>query len=129
LLVWWLVGQPPDAPVVVTVTCFQNGRAPQTQVVPDPYDRRITQVSRWRLNINQPQNNRIAIVRKSGEDRPWPYTEERYESTTGLLEIPPGQFSAELPDGEYWYAVEFECRQQDGTVTPGLIDPRMNIRR
>lgn len=121
--------QPGDPPVVVTVTCRPNDLPPITNVVPDPYDRQITQVSRWQLIINQPQNNTIAIERKPGPDRPWPYVEDRYASTTGLLEIQPEQFVTGLPDGQYWYQVAFECRAQDGTVTPGLIDPRMNIRR
>lgn len=111
-----------DPPVVVTVVCDPNGTA-TAHVNMDPYPRTLSQVSRWRLNINQPNQNSIAIATKNDPERPWPYTQDSYASTNGLLEIPPAEFTGQT--GTFWYNVVYSCDGQ----TQLVLDPRMEIGR
>jgi hypothetical protein len=107
-----------DPPVVVTIVCNPDGTS-SASVDLDPYPRTLSQTSRWRLNINRPNVNTLAIEPKP--ERRWPFTESSYGAATGLLEIPPDQFTGET--GEFWYQVAYTCDGQ----TRQVLDPRMGI--
>lgn len=124
LLRFWGPPQtPPDPPAVVTIVCMPNGESPTANVAPDPYERRITQHSRWILNISRPNDNAIAIEPKP--DRPWPFKGSSYGSDqNGQVDIPPDEFIDDLEEGTYYYQVAYTC---DGD--PYVLDPRMEIHR
>lgn len=114
---------PPDPPAVITVVCMPNGEDPRVNVAPDPYERRITQNSRWVLNTNRPNDNTIAIEPKPGQ--PWPFEGTSYGSDqNGQVDVPPDEFVDDLEEGTYYYQVAYTCDGQ-----PYVLDPRMELHR
>ena len=109
-----------DPPVIVTVVCKTDGTATDRSVNVDPYVRTLSQTSRWRLNINRPNDNSLCI--KPKDDQPWPYTGNRYcnEGGNGPLDIPSGEFTGQT--GTFYYAIDYTC---DGVGY--TIDPRMDV--
>lgn len=108
-----------DPPVVITVVCMPNGTS-RASVDRDPYVRRLAETSRWRLNINRPNVNTIAIEPKP--EMRWPFTQPSYSATNGLLEIPPEEFTGETGT-DFFYQVAYTCDGQ----TRQVLDPRMEI--
>ena len=103
-------------PVVVTATCPNNENAPLNFTV-NPWTAVLNQGqdTRWNLNINNSNNNRIVVNRKTT----WPYPQAQYagDGTTQATNM------SANGSGTYSYDIRIFCGAEEV-----VIDPRMRVR-
>jgi hypothetical protein len=106
-----------DKPVKVFVTCKGGSNPPTTRVKPEMVEVDQDQNVKWKLHINNSNQNELAIMPKTAGQ--WPFEATKHVGKNGKVKTLRMKPDAE---GTYEYKILYQCDE-----TPYIIDPRVRV--